>query len=79
MYLNYPKLTEESPEALARFERQHRSGPVGDRLKMLRLLKVGTYRSRHSMALTRAVSPLQSDSRRANTAAGTPGVRRQLR
>lgn len=46
MYLDYPNLIEEPPEELAKRERQHRSSPVGDRLKMLRLLKGGTYCSR---------------------------------
>jgi transposase len=50
MYCDYPDLISESPEQLAKRERQHRSSPVGDRLKMLRLLKEGTYRSRRKLA-----------------------------
>jgi transposase len=50
MYLDYPDLINESPEQLAKRERQYRSSPVGDRLKMLRLLKEGTYRSRRKLA-----------------------------
>lgn len=50
MYLNYPDLIEESPEQLAERERTRRFGPISDRLKMLRLLKEGTYRSRRALA-----------------------------
>lgn len=50
MYLDYPNLIDESPEELIEQERHRRSGPVGDRLKMLRLLKTGSYRSRRALA-----------------------------
>ena len=50
MYLHYPDLIQESPDELARLERQHRSSPVADRLQMLRLLKSGTYRSRRALS-----------------------------
>jgi len=50
MYLDYPDLIEESLEELAKRERQHRSGPTSDRLKMLRLLKDGAFRSRRKLA-----------------------------
>ncbi len=50
MYLNYTELIHEPPEQLARLERQYRSGPLADRLKMLRLLKIGAYRSRRALA-----------------------------
>jgi len=50
MYLSYPNLISESPEELATLERRHRSSPISDRRKMLRLLKEGTYRSRRQLA-----------------------------
>lgn len=50
MYLNYPELIQESPDELARLERQHRNTPVAERLKMLRLLKIGAYRSRRALS-----------------------------
>jgi transposase len=50
MYLHYPDLIWESPDELARLERQHRGSPVADRLQMLRLLKSGAYRSRRALA-----------------------------
>lgn len=50
MYLRYDTLISESPELLARLERQHRRSPVADRFKMLRLLKTRAYRSRRALA-----------------------------
>lgn len=50
MYLNYTDLIEETPEQLTRLERARRGGPLADRLKMLRLLKAGAYRSRRALA-----------------------------
>ena len=50
MRLNYPDLIEETPKELARLEREHRSGPLGVRLKMLRLLKAEAYPSRLQLA-----------------------------
>lgn len=50
MYLDYPNLIEEPPAELADLERSHRGGPTESRLKMLRLLKEGTYRSRRQLA-----------------------------
>lgn len=50
MYLNYTELIQEDPGELARLERQHRSGSLADRLKMLRLLKSGAYRSRRALS-----------------------------
>lgn len=61
MYLAYPELIEESPEELAERERQHRASPVSDRLKMLRLLKAGTYRSRRALAVVLGYSERQLD------------------
>ena len=45
MYLNYAELIQEDPGELARLERRYRSGPLADRLKVLRLLKRRAYRS----------------------------------
>ena len=50
MYLNYTELIQEDPAELARLERRYRSGPLADRLKMLRLLKLGAYRSRRALS-----------------------------
>ena len=50
MYLNYAELIEEDPGELAHLERRYRSGPLADRLKMLRLLKLGAYRSRRALS-----------------------------
>ena len=50
MYLRYQNLITESPDELARLERQHRRSPVADRFRMLRLLKSGAYRSRRALA-----------------------------
>jgi transposase len=50
MYLNYAELIQEDPGELARLERRYRSGPLADRLTMLRLLKSGAYRSRRALS-----------------------------
>lgn len=50
MYLDYPNLITESPDELARLEYQHRGRPTENRLKMLRLLKEGRFRSRRQLA-----------------------------
>ena len=50
MYLRYDDFIAESPGDLLRLERQHRASPVAARLKMLRLLKGGAYRSRRALA-----------------------------
>lgn len=50
MYLNYTDLIRESEDEIARLERQYRNGPVAARLKMLRLLKSGAYRSRRALS-----------------------------
>lgn len=50
MYLRYDNLIAESPDDLRRIERRHRASPVAARLKMLRLLKTGAYRSRRALA-----------------------------
>jgi transposase len=59
MRLNYPDLIRETPEELARLERKHRSSPLEDRLKMLRLLKAETYPSRMRLAPVLGYSPRQ--------------------
>lgn len=50
MYLSYPDLIEETASELAHLERKHRGSPLADRVKMLRLLKEGTYRSRRALS-----------------------------
>lgn len=50
MYLSYPDLIEESVSDLAQWERAHRGTPLEIRLKMLRLLKAGTFRSGSALA-----------------------------
>ena len=50
MYLNYPELITQSPDELAHLEHQHRGHPTENRLKMLRLLKEGAFRSRRALA-----------------------------
>ena len=47
---NYPEMIAESPEELLQQERSLRGSPLESRLKMLRLLKDGQYRSRRSLA-----------------------------
>jgi len=50
MYLNYPDLITQSVDELARLEQTHRGQPTENRLKMLRLLKEGTFPSRRGLA-----------------------------
>lgn len=50
MYLDYPNLIAEPATELADLERSHRGQPTETRLKMLRLLKDETYRSRRQLA-----------------------------
>ena len=50
MYLRYDDLIAESPADLRCIERRHRASPVAVRLRMLRLLKTGAYRSRRALA-----------------------------
>lgn len=50
MYLSYPDLIEEPVSVLSKLERDHRGTPLEIRLKMLRLLKGGTFRSRGALA-----------------------------
>jgi transposase len=59
MYLRYDDLIAETPDELARLERQHRRSPVADRFKMLRLLKAGAARSRRALAETLGYSERQ--------------------
>lgn len=82
MYLSYPDLIEERAEELARLERARRGTPVADRLKMLRLLKTGAYRSRRALAgllgyserqLARWFEVYRAGGLEALTARGQPG------
>lgn len=50
MYLDYSSLIAEPASALADLERKHRGRPTESRLKMLRLLKDGSYPSRRALA-----------------------------
>lgn len=50
MYLRYDEIISESPEALRRLERLQKHAAVSARIKMLRLLKSGAYRSRRALA-----------------------------
>lgn len=50
MQLDYPSLIHEPAEELARLEKARRGSPVADRLRMLRLLKGGTYPSRRTLS-----------------------------
>jgi len=50
MYLRYNTLITEAPDLLLRLEHTHRRSPLVVRLKMLRLLKSGLYRSRRALA-----------------------------
>ena len=50
MYLDYPDLITQSPEELAHLQHTHRGQPTENRLKMLRLLKEGTFGSRRRLA-----------------------------
>jgi transposase len=47
---NYPQMIAESPEELLEREKNLRGSPLESRVKMLRLLKVGQYPSRCSLA-----------------------------
>lgn len=47
---NYPEMIAESPEELLEQEKNLRGSPLESRVKMLRLLKNGQYRSRRSLA-----------------------------
>jgi transposase len=47
---NYPEMIAESPEELLQREKSLRGSPLESRVKMLRLLKNGRYRSRRSLA-----------------------------
>jgi transposase len=47
---NYPQMIAESPEKLLRQEKRLRGSLLESRVKMLRLLKRGQYRSRRSLA-----------------------------
>jgi transposase len=49
MYLRYDDLIAETPAALLDLERKHRHSPLAARIKMLRLLKSGLYRSRRAL------------------------------
>lgn len=52
MYLRYDEIITETKSELLRLERQHRASPLAPRLRMLRLLKDRTYRSRRALAQT---------------------------
>jgi len=47
---NYPEMISESPAELLEEEKRLRGSPLESRVKMLRLLKTGQYRSRLSLA-----------------------------
>lgn len=49
MYLRYDHLITETADDLLRIEHTHRHSPVAGRIKMLRLLKSGLYRSRRAL------------------------------
>ena len=59
MYLRYDDLIAESADDLLRLERRHRASPAAARLKMLRLLKSGAYRSRRALAAVLGYSERQ--------------------
>ncbi len=50
MWINYPQLIDQSIKDLRELEKQHRSTRLAPRVKMLRLLKEGTYRSQKQLA-----------------------------
>ena len=50
MYLRYNEIIAETEADLLGLERQHRASPVAARIKILRLLKSGAYRSRRALA-----------------------------
>jgi hypothetical protein len=58
MYLSYPDLIKESVSDLAQQEHVQRGTPLEIRLKVLRLLKTGTFRSGSALA------PVLGDSKR---------------
>ena len=59
MWINYPAQIQESVEILVAQERRLRQSAVADRVKMLRLLKSGRYRSQCQLAslLGRVIGP----------------------
>jgi transposase len=61
MRLPYPDLIRESVADLLRLERWHRRTPLESRVKMLRLLKEGTYSSRQALAPVLGFSERQLD------------------
>jgi transposase len=61
MYLSYPDLIGESAEELRSLERAHRGTPLEVRLKMLRLLKDGSFRSRSALSEVLGYSERQMD------------------
>ena len=50
MWIHYPDRVEESEDSLLKQERRLHSSPLADRVKMLRLLKSGRYRSQAQLA-----------------------------
>ena len=50
MWIHYPDRVEESEDLLLNQERRLRCSPLADRVKMLRLLKSGRYRSQAQLA-----------------------------
>lgn len=86
MRLNYRDLIREASAELLRLEHSHRGGPLEARLKMLRLLQSGAYRSRAQVALVLGYTPRQLQRwwdvyRKGGLAAlqvrGTPGGSRE--
>jgi transposase len=61
MYLSYPDLIEEPVEQIRSLERAHRGTPLEARLKMLRLLKAETFRSRSALSEVLGYSERQMD------------------
>lgn len=60
MWINdYPERISESSEELLHQEKRLRGSPLESRVKMLRLLKSGHYRSRRSLATVLGYSPRQ--------------------
>ncbi len=58
---NYPDMIAEGPEELLEQEKRLRGSPLESRVKMLRLLKSGHYRSRRSLANVLGYSARQLD------------------
>lgn len=50
MWINYPECIEETAKTLLSHEKRLRRSPLADRVKMLRLLKEGHYRSQTQLA-----------------------------